>query len=98
MLGLVELDLAHGIEWVVIGGESGPGARPMAIGWVESLATQAQAFGIPLFFKQLGTVAAKQARVRGAGEDFEAIHEAQAGRLPAGNWSRREFPRIPELP
>jgi protein gp37 len=98
MLGLVELNPDNGIGWVVVGGESGQGARPMDLNWVECISAQAQAFGIPMFFKQLGTVAAKQARVRGAGEDFEAIREAQAGRLPAGNWSRREFPPIPELP
>ncbi len=97
MLGLVELDPAHQIGWVVVGGESGQGSRPMDLSWVECLSAQTQALGIPMYFKQLGTVAAKQARVRGAGEDFEAIREAQPDRLPAGTWSRREFPEIPEL-
>lgn len=103
MLGLVELDPDNGIGWVVVGGESGKGARPMAIEWVESLSTQCKALGVPMFFKQLGTIAAGAACVRGAGEDIDAVRSAQdnhgalTSRLPGGDWSRREFPPIPEV-
>lgn len=41
-------------EWVVAGGESGPGARPMHIDWVRALRDQCQAARIPFFFKQWG--------------------------------------------
>lgn len=50
-LGPVNLD---GINWVIAGGESGPGARPMAKEWVLSLQTQCNAAKVPFFFKQWG--------------------------------------------
>jgi protein gp37 len=43
-----------GIDWVVAGGESGPGARPMHPDWARSLRDQCQAAGVPFFFKQWG--------------------------------------------
>lgn len=42
------------LDWVVVGGESGRGARPMMLGWAQSLARQCKAAGVPLFVKQLG--------------------------------------------
>lgn len=42
------------IHWVIVGGESGPGARPMHPDWVRSLRDQCQAAGVPFFFKQWG--------------------------------------------
>ena len=49
------LDLA-GIGWVILGGESGPGARPMEAAWVRSIRDQCEAAGVPFFFKQWGGV------------------------------------------
>lgn len=43
----------QGIEWVIVGGESGPGARPLDLGWLRDLRDQCQALGIPYFVKQL---------------------------------------------
>ena len=42
------------LDWVIVGGESGPGARPMHPGWARSLRDQCQAAGVPFFFKQWG--------------------------------------------
>lgn len=42
------------ISWVIVGGESGPGARPMHPDWARSLRDQCQTAGIPCFFKQWG--------------------------------------------
>ncbi len=42
------------LDWVIVGGESGPGARPMHPAWVRSLRDQCQAAGVPFFFKQWG--------------------------------------------
>lgn len=53
LLGPVSLDLA-GIGWVIVGGESGPGARPMHPEWARSIRDQCQAAGVPFFFKQWG--------------------------------------------
>ena len=51
----------HGIDWVIVGGESGPGARPMEAAWVRGLRNQCVATGIPFFFKQWGGTNKKQA-------------------------------------
>jgi len=42
------------IHWVIVGGESGPGARPMKEAWVRSLLEQARRDAVPFFFKQWG--------------------------------------------
>jgi protein gp37 len=42
------------IDWIICGGESGHGARPMHPDWVRSLRDQCQAAGVPFFFKQWG--------------------------------------------
>lgn len=43
-----------GIDWVIVGGESGPGARPMSLSWVVDIRNQCQAAKVPFFFKQWG--------------------------------------------
>ena len=50
---LCELNL-EGIHWVIVGGESGPGARPMVTEWPRAIRDQCQAAGVPFFFKQWG--------------------------------------------
>jgi protein gp37 len=50
-LGELNLD---GIDWVIVGGESGPNARPMHPDWVRSIRDQCVAAGVPFFFKQWG--------------------------------------------
>jgi protein gp37 len=50
---LGEIDL-NGISWVIVGGESGPGARPMQQDWVRSIQKQCIRDGVPFFFKQWG--------------------------------------------
>jgi protein gp37 len=52
---LGEIDLS-GITWVIVGGESGPGARPMKREWVVSIRKQCRMQGVPFFFKQWGGV------------------------------------------
>lgn len=46
--------LDNKIDWVIAGGESGPGARPMHPDWARSLRDQCQAAGVAFFFKQWG--------------------------------------------
>lgn len=46
-----------GIDWVIVGGESGPGARPMHPQWVRDIRDQCVAAGVPFFFKQWGEYA-----------------------------------------
>lgn len=52
---LGEINLS-GVHWVIVGGESGPGARPMAPDWVRSVRRQCRAGKVPFFFKQWGGV------------------------------------------
>jgi protein gp37 len=52
-LGLLDLS---GIHWVIVGGESGAGARPMDRRWVASIRDQCGDAGVPFFFKQWGGV------------------------------------------
>jgi len=51
--GRIQADCAH-IDWVIVGGESGPNARPMHPEWVRSIRDQCQTAGIPFHFKQWG--------------------------------------------
>jgi protein gp37 len=54
LIGPIEkLDLA-GIDWTIVGGESGPGARPCLKEWVVSIRKQCQESRVPFFFKQWG--------------------------------------------
>jgi protein gp37 len=46
----------NGISWVIVGGESGPGARPLHEEWVLSIREQCRAADVPFFFKQWGGV------------------------------------------
>jgi protein gp37 len=52
---LPELDLT-GIHWVIVGGESGPGARPLDPAWVREIRDVCGRAGVPFFFKQWGGV------------------------------------------
>ncbi|MBN2180448.1 MAG: phage Gp37/Gp68 family protein [Sedimentisphaerales bacterium] len=54
-----ELDL-DGIDWVIAGGESGPGARPMKIEWARNIREQCINRNVPFFFKQWGGVNKKK--------------------------------------
>jgi protein gp37 len=56
-LGNLNLD---GIHWVIVGGESGNGARPVRTEWVVSIRDQCRKFRIPFFFKQWGGVHKKK--------------------------------------
>jgi len=57
---IADLDLT-GIDWIIVGGESGPGARPMQKGWIGDIHAQCTAQGIPFFFKQWGGINKKKA-------------------------------------
>jgi protein gp37 len=49
----------RGIDWVIVGGESGPGARPMKEEWVVGIKEQCLRADVPFFFKQWGGVRKK---------------------------------------
>jgi len=60
LLGPIRYLQLEGIDWVIVGGESGPGARPMAEEWVTSIRDQCAEAEVPFFFKQWGGVRKKR--------------------------------------
>ncbi len=87
---LGEINL-RGIDWVIVGGESGPGARPMERKWVVSIRRQCRRDGIPFFFKQWGGVQKSRNGRRLDGRLYDetpAISSAQP--LPIEEYRRRQ--------
>ena len=92
-----------GIDWVIVGGESGPGARPCDIGWIRSIVGQCQAAGVAVFVKQLGSkpydaMEAWQNPLEGADEEprWLRLRDRKGGELD--EWPEdlrvREFPEV----
>ncbi len=52
--GLASAPCLHCIDWVIVGGESGAGARPCNVEWIRDIKDQCSAAGVPCFVKQLG--------------------------------------------
>ena len=86
MVGEVDLVpyLDQGIGWVIVGGESGPGARPMRLEWAKRVVADCVNAGVPVFVKQLGSVFAREYETqdRKAGDPVDWPELLQ----------RREFP------
>ena len=89
-----------GLDWVICGGESGPGARPMHPEWVWSLRDQCKAAGVPFLFKQFGewlpfgqnTVEGKHHFGFDGDQGFWKVGKKAAGRLLDGHlWD--QYPR-----
>jgi protein gp37 len=106
-LGMFDLG---GIDWVIVGGESGPGARPMKKEWVVSVRDQCKRKGVPFFFKQWGGVRKSVTGRKLDGKTFDefpqrvshpvmAPHEclALAAQLEAG-YRRIDLLTITDLP
>lgn len=97
------------IDWIIAGGESGPGARPCDIAWIRSIVEQCKAAGVPVFVKQVGAKPYEQAdngpAVRSWGDatiqangDFIQIHLNDKKGGDITEWPEdlrvREFPTI----
>lgn len=61
LLGHIPALILRDMDWAIVGGESGPGARPMELQWVRDIRDDCQAMSIPFFFKQWGGVHKKAA-------------------------------------
>lgn len=84
------------LDWVIVGGESGPGARPMHPEWARSLRDQCQAAGVKFFFKQWGEFAPRSAdgclNIQKPDGLMLRVGKKNAGRLLDGvEWN--EFPQ-----
>lgn len=103
--GRRHIGAAPGISWVIIGGESGGGARPFALKWARDLVKQCRAAGVAPFMKQLGACASDE--VNGIAGASLKVHPDAAALIslrltdPSGGdmaeWPEdlrvREFPR-----
>lgn len=82
LLGSVgEINLAA-IQWAIVGGESGPHARPMNSAWVDEIQAQCEQQDVAFFFKQWGGPNKKNAGRRYRGRTWDSLPvDAQAGRM-----------------
>lgn len=81
------------VDWIIVGGESGPGARPFHLEWAREAIRQCKAAGVPVFVKQLGS--------RLVGETADLIYLASMDSRKGGDWDQwppdlriRQFPDI----
>ena len=91
MLGPVRLPAeylsgASRLSWIVCGGESGPGCRPMQTSWARILMAQCQAFGMPFYMKQLGGAFDRREQLQDLPRDLQIRQwpEAAAARSVGG--------------
>ena len=76
LLGSIEKADLSAVNWVIVGGESGPGARPMKKEWATSLRSACLSQNIPFFFKQWGGVNKKKAGRELDGQTWSQIPES----------------------
>lgn len=93
---LGEVDIS-GVDWVIVGGESGAGARPMAAAWVKMLFQNCRRQNIPFFFKQWGGVFKSTAGRTLHGRTYDEMPEFEIAQIPskitrvlaASSWQNR---------
>ena len=88
---LGELNLS-GIHWVIVGGESGAGARPIDPSWVRRIRRQCRAFGVPFFFKQWGGVRKSKSGRLLDGRTYDEYPRFSTGKREKANSIRTEVP------
>lgn len=91
-----------GNRWVIVGGESGTGARGMALDWARRIVRDCREFGVPVFVKQLGRHAMLPSFLRADGHEVPCEHGMRDPK--GGNMSEwpedlrvREFPKVEVL-
>lgn len=95
-------DGGRGINWVIVGGESGHNARPCDIVWIRSIVKQCESVGVPCFVKQLGANVRDSSRpVSNEREFWKLATKDKKG----GDWNEwpedlrvREFPTVQSSP
>jgi protein gp37 len=73
LIGSVASAKLSGISWVIVGGESGPGSRPMQPEWVDEIEALCRAAGASFFFKQWGGINKKAAGRRYRGRHWDEM-------------------------
>jgi protein gp37 len=90
-LGPVNLD---GINWVIVGGESGPGARPMDIRWVRDIHAQCRRAKVAFFFKQWGGVRKSEAGRELDGQTYDEFPQPREATVPNLEYRRSALERL----
>lgn len=80
MLGPIPRLSLAGIHWVIVGGESGPGARPLKAAWVRQIRDRCLACGVPFFFKQWGGAKKKATGRQLDGRTWDQMPVTTSGR------------------
>src|SRR5205823_6361555 len=93
---LGQIDLS-GIHWVIVGGESGPGARPLEKTWVESLQKQSAAAGVPFFFKQWGGFNKKKYGRELSGRTYDDLPKRVLNVIPTADQRRALIAQFEEV-
>lgn len=79
-------------DWIIVGGESGPGARPLDLDWIRDIIARCRAAGVAIWVKQLGSAWAQECRRSGLPADS---HGANWAEWPI-DLAVREFPEVGE--
>ena len=87
---LGKIDLS-GMSWMIVGGESGPGARPMREEWVQSIHQQCYDANVPFFFKQWGGVRRKAAGRKLDGRTYDEFPVVEQTSVPVQSRRREIF-------
>jgi protein gp37 len=89
------------VDWVIVGGESGPGARPMHPDWARDLRDQCQDAGVPYFFKQWGAfrwvAGARWDEATQCWEDHGIVPQRVAKKLSGRKLDGRTWDEFPEV-
>jgi protein gp37 len=84
----------QGINWVIVGGESGPGARPMDAEWVRDIRAQCQQVKVAFFFKQWGGVRKAQAGRQLDRRTYDEFPERRQNPVPDLEFRRTTLKRL----
>ncbi|MCE9544577.1 MAG: phage Gp37/Gp68 family protein [Planctomycetia bacterium] len=87
-IGIINLSK---IGWVIVGGESGHGARPMKRDWVRGIRRQCRAAKVPFFFKQWGGVRKSEAGRELDGRTYDEFPQIRRGKPPESTADRRQI-------
>jgi protein gp37 len=87
-----------GVDWVIVGGESGPGARPCNVSWIRNVVYDCDMAGVPCFVKQLGSHVVDSADVEDGAEPVRQFYTHRKAGEPA-EWDPfvrvRQYPETP---
>jgi protein gp37 len=90
-LGPINLD---GVDWVIVGGESGPGARPMDVSWVRDIHAQCRRAKVAFFFKQWGGVRKSEAGRELDGQTYDEFPKRKEAPVPNLEFRRNALERF----